>query len=220
VRNASNSARVRARIALLQPSVDAVTATFWGHPRIDALYPRLLTTYHPIMGAAVRFMDTAATLAAARDDALAVPLSRYLRHHAGEERGHDDWVVSDLAALGQPSSVLDRPPAPHALAVLARQYEWAQDAHPVAFLGYVASIEGRPPRLDEVDLLQARTGLPAAAFTTYRKHALVDPRHSADLDALLDGLPLDESHLLLVEQSAMHTLRAVRGMFAALLADA
>jgi hypothetical protein len=217
---AAASARIRARIALVQPSVDAVTARFWSHPRIAALYPRVLAVYHPIMGAAVELMDTAATLAAARDDALAEPLSRYLHHHAGEERGHDQWVLSDLVALGFPPSVVDGPPPAFAASFLDQQRRWIDEVHPVAFLGYLAAIEGRPPRLDEVDAIQARTGFPAEAFTNYRKHAHADPRHSADLDAALDALPLDEAHVALIGASAMDTVRRVRELFAGLLAEA
>ncbi len=215
----SNSKRLRSRIALVQPALDEATAAFWGHPQLAELYPRLLIALHPVVRAAAPMMETAARAARALgDDPLSSALADYYSHHAEEERGHDEWVLSDLEVLGfTREDVLARVPPPASAALFGAQYFWVLHAHPIAFLGYIACIEGRPPLSSELDDVQARTGLPAEAFTSYRKHSQLDPQHKDDLDQLLDRLPLQEYHHNLLSISAIQTSGAVGALFNSLV---
>jgi hypothetical protein len=133
-------------------------------------------------------------------------LARYLLEHVEEELHHDATLLDDLELLGvDRSSVLDRMPSPEVAALVGRQYYWILHFHPIAFLGFVAFMEGYPPTPELIETLIERSGLPRAAFTTYIEHAELDPGHRDRLDRLLDSLPLDEPHEAALGVSAIAT---------------
>jgi hypothetical protein len=141
-----------------------------------------------------------------RDDPLAVPLAAYLEEHVDEELGHDETLLGDLELLGLPrATVLDRMPSPAVAALVGSQYYWIHHHHPVAFLGFVALMEGYPPTPELIETLLARTGYPREAFTTYVEHAELDPGHRDHLDRTLDALPLDAAHEEAIGISAIAT---------------
>jgi hypothetical protein len=105
--------------------------------------------------------------------------------------------------------VLSRPPSPAVAALVGAQYYWILHYHPVAVLGYVAVLEGYPPsdRLlaDWID----RTGYDERAFRTLRLHGELDAGHSAELDELLDRLPVTHEQSTVIGLSALHTVEAL-----------
>ena len=152
---------------------------------------------------------TEAALARAREldgDPLAEPLARYLEEHVDEELGHDETLLGDLELLGfDRATVLGRMPPPSVAALVGGQYYWIHHHHPVAFLGYVALMEGYPPTPELIDELIERSGHPRAAFRTYVEHAELDPGHRDHLDRTVDSLPLDDSHEAVLGISAIAT---------------
>ena len=54
--------------------------------------------------------------------------------------------------------------------------------------------------------LVARSGHPQAAFRTFIRHAHLDPRHKADVDRLIDRLPLEREHIDVMGVSALRTV--------------
>lgn len=148
---------------------------------------------------------TEAALARARELG-GEPLAAYLEEHVDEERGHDDTLLGDLELLGFPrEAVLERMPSPRVAALVGSQYYWILHHHPVAFLGYVALMEGYPPTPDLITALIERTGYPREAFTTYLEHAELDPGHRDHLDRTLDALPLEPRHEQIIGISAIAT---------------
>jgi hypothetical protein len=75
----------------------------------------------------------------------------------------------------------------------------------VAFLGYVALMEGYPPTPELIETLIERTGYPEEAFRTFLEHAELDPGHRDRLDRTIDSLPLDASHEAVLGISAIST---------------
>jgi hypothetical protein len=75
----------------------------------------------------------------------------------------------------------------------------------VAFLGYLAFMEGFPPQPALVERLVRSTGFPRAAFRTMVLHGELDPGHGAELDQTLDALPLSRDHEVLLGLSAIST---------------
>jgi hypothetical protein len=57
-----------------------------------------------------------------------------------------------------------------------------------------------------IDDLQARTGFERAAFRTMIAHAELDPGHGAELDELLDTLPLTAEQSAVIGLSALQTV--------------
>lgn len=216
------SADLRATLALAAPAVRAATAALWQPAGLRARYLAYLGAMHALIRASVPLMELAADRCArpAGYDPVAEPLGRYLREHAEEERGHDDWLLADIAAAGGdpggPAAVL---PSPVIAAMAGAQYYWIEHHHPVALLGYIAVLEGNAPAPGLADRLAAQTALPAAAFRTLRDHAALDTGHLADLDGLLDRLPLSAARRTAVRVSALHTVRELARLFRDLATD-
>jgi hypothetical protein len=178
------------------------------HPRLAELWPEYLVQQHAIIRATVPL--TEAALARARelpeDDLLAIPLAEYLEEHVAEELGHDDTLLGDLALLGVGrGEVLERMPSPAVAALVGSQYYWILHYHPIAFLGFVAVMEGYPPTSELIETLVARTGHPRGAFRTYLEHSELDPGHRDHLDRTIDSLPLDAHHEVVLGLSAIAT---------------
>jgi hypothetical protein len=139
-------------------------------------------------------------------DQLAAPLASYLQEHVEEELHHDETLLGDLEVLGiDCASVLEHMPSPDVAALVGSQYYWILHFHPVAFLGYVALMEGYPPTPELIETLVARTGFPREAFSTYVEHAELDPGHRDHLDRTIDSLPLERWHEAALGVSAIAT---------------
>jgi hypothetical protein len=147
---------------------------------------------------------------AALEQAQALPdqgaLAQYLAEHVDEELGHDETLLGDLEVLGvDRPSVLERIPSPDVAALVGQQYYWIFHFHPMAFLGFVAVMEGYPPAPELIEVLIERTGFPREAFRTYMEHAELDPGHRDHLDRTLDALPLDARNEAALGVSAIAT---------------
>jgi hypothetical protein len=190
------------------------------HPRLGELWPEYLVLQHQIIRATVPLTEAALARARELDDPLAPPLARYLEEHVDEELGHDETLLGDLELLGlDRKTVLDRMPPPSVAALVGGQYYWIHHYHPVAFLGYVALMEGYPPTAELIDELVERSGHPRAAFRTYVEHAELDPGHRDHLDRTIDSLPLDASHEVALGISTIATAALAAGSLEELVAE-
>lgn len=212
------SAALRVKLALADPSVRAATTALWGHePAV--LRPRYLAylyEMHALIRASVPLMERAALRCAelAPGDPAAGPLGRYLERHIEQERGHDAWLLEDLAAAGgDPARAVGRLPSPIVAELAGAQYYWIEHHHPVALLGYIRVLEGNAPAPRLADRLAERTGLPDAAFRTVREHAELDGAHLTDLDDLLDALPLTPVQQTALAVSALRTAAGLNRLF-------
>jgi hypothetical protein len=141
-------------------------------------------------------------------------LAEYLSHHLVEERDHDAWLLNDMEACGIDRKLaLTRPvPGPIA-ALLGAQTYWALQEHPVAFLGYIAVVEGNPPMRQHLDQIRESTGFPDEAFRCLREHADADQGHAAELREFIDSLPLSARHHQLIALSTFETIEALSRIF-------
>ncbi|MET9913374.1 iron-containing redox enzyme family protein [Streptomyces sp. NPDC006476] len=212
----SASAALRVKLDLVTPVLRSATTALWQPCGLTSRYVEYLYTMHALIRASVPLMERAArrcTELAPRDP-VAGPLGRYLERHAEEERGHDDWLLEDLAAAGaDPTEAADRLPSPVVAELAGAQYYWIEHHHPVALLGYILVLEDNAPAPWLADRLAAGTGLPHTAFRTVREHADLDCGHVAALDALLDALPLTTAQQALVAVSALRTTDGVTRLF-------
>jgi hypothetical protein len=178
------------------------------HPRVAELWPEYLMMQYAIIRATVPLTEAALERSRTLQDAdpLAVPLATYLEEHVVEELHHDDVLLGDLEVVGvDRSTVLERLPSPTVAALVGSQYYWILHYHPVAFLGYVALMEGYPPTPELIQTLRGATGFPQEAFRTYVQHAELDPGHRDRLDRTIDSLPLAEWHESALGVSAVAT---------------
>ncbi|MEU3985172.1 iron-containing redox enzyme family protein [Streptomyces sp. NPDC026672] len=209
---------LRARIALTAPAVRAVTERLWRAEGLPERYAEYLVVMHGVVRASVPLLERAAERCAllGPGDPSAGPLERYFRAHAERERGHDDWLLADLTALGgerAAATAVDRQPPPSVARLVGAQYYWVEHHHPVALLGHVAVLEGHAPAPRLAERIIA-AGVPRAAVRTVRDHAELDGDHVAVLHDLLDALPLTPALRYAVTASALHTVDGLTELFA------
>jgi RimJ/RimL family protein N-acetyltransferase len=197
---ASSSKTLRAKIDLALSS--ARPQEFWG--RADAnLVTQIQLRNYDVVRASVRLMLTARHNCQSFDP-VGQGMAPYLDRHVDEERDHARWLSEDLWCLGY-GYVANRQTSALAAELVGAQHYWIYYAHPVALLGYMAVLEGCTASVDSIEAFIERTGYPREALRTLLHHAKVDPGHSADLDDLIDSLPLTQRHVDLMGLSAIHT---------------
>ncbi|MFG2332644.1 iron-containing redox enzyme family protein [Streptomyces sp. NPDC048604] len=204
------------KLALAAPALDAATAALWRPTGLRRRYVRYLVAMHALVRASVPLLERAAARCAALDEPAAPRLATYCLRHAEEERGHDAWLLDDLAAAGAgPAAV---PPA-EVVELAGSQYYRIEHEHPVALLGYMAVLEGHAPSPTLAGRLAAATGLPDAAFRTVREHAELDGGHADEIHRVLDELPLSSGERTVVCVSALHTADLLARLFLSLAAE-
>jgi Iron-containing redox enzyme len=207
-------ARLRSRLDLVQPALDAASARLWRADGLAARYRAYLRVMYDVTRSSVPLMERAARLCAEAKgrDPVAAPLRRYLESHAREESGHDDWLREDLEHLGaaqDPESV----PAVVVARLVGAQYYWMEHHHPVTVLGYIAVMEATAPRAGVAGWIAASAEVPDAALRTVREHADLDGGHTAAVFQLLDSLPLSAARSRAVAVSGLHTAHGLIALY-------
>lgn len=132
----------------------------------------------------------------------------HLYEHMHEEVGHEQWVVSDLEAVGvAPDVTRAHAASVHTLALVGFNY-WAADRrHPCSVLGMlytlevIASVYGGPfaSAIKESLLLQGDVGVSFIA-----SHATMDAKHMAELRVVLNTLNDDAARDAVVESTLVN----------------
>jgi len=116
-------------------------------------------------------------------------LQKELVHYVEEEVGHDEWILSDIAAAGGDAAAVRRGvPSVETDAMVAYAYDTVMRRNPVAFFGMVYVLEGTSVALalHAADAIQRTLGLPNKAFTYLRSHGTLDQQHIGDLASIVD----------------------------------
>jgi hypothetical protein len=202
------SGRLRRKIELVSGPFAVACTTLFRHPRLAELWPEYAIRTHGIIRATVPLMEDAEARARARtDDPVAAGVAAFLAEHIEKERGHDDWLLEDLELIGiDRSVVLARIPSATVASLVGSHYYRVRHCHPVALLGYIAVMEGRPPSPELIDRLVAGSGYPRAAFRAFAEHGELDLHHRAELYDAIDALPLAHTHEILMGVAAMATV--------------
>jgi pyrroloquinoline quinone (PQQ) biosynthesis protein C len=124
-----------------------------------------------------------------------------LDEYVDEERGHDDWILDDIAAAGgDPAAVRERAPSAATELMVAYAYDTIARGNPLGFFGMVHVLEGSSVALAlaAADRIQARLGLPDRAFGYLRSHGTLDREHTAHFARLMDALehPADQAAII------------------------
>jgi Iron-containing redox enzyme len=207
--------RLRTTFAQAEPALAAAAAQLWRLPGLGDRYPEYLRTMYGVIKASVPLMELAAAHCARRPaDPITAPLRAYLVGHIEEERGHDEWLLEDLAVLGHPATVTASALPPPAVAQLVgTQYYWISHHHPVALLGYIAVMEANAPHPSLAARLVEEAAVPEAAVRTVRDHAALDAGHTDAVFELIDSLPLTQPQVTAVAVSGLCTALALMGLF-------
>lgn len=212
------SQRLRAKLDLFGGGLATDLQRFWHGEDLPGRYPRLLRELYAVSLGGIPLMTFARDRAQAWGDPVAEAVGDYLARHVEEERGHAEWVLDDLAALGFERAVeARRAPSLAAVWLLGCGYTWVDQRHPVCILGFLAVLEGRPMTVAFLESVAAASGLPEAAFRFYLDHARLDPFHGADIHGLMDRLELTDDQEEALTLCALHTQSCTQELLRAVL---
>jgi pyrroloquinoline quinone (PQQ) biosynthesis protein C len=124
-----------------------------------------------------------------------------LDEYIDEERGHELWILDDIrAAGGDADAVRDGEPGHATEVMVAYAHDTIARGNPLGFFGMVLVLEGTSVALAQLaaDHIQARLGLPDAAFSYLRSHGTLDQQHTAQLARLMDRIetPADQAAIV------------------------
>lgn len=209
------SERVRLKLAMARTSLDDLTHALFVGQGARAVYVDYLLAMHGVVRASVPLLQWAIDACTRRpDDVLCQALGPYYEQHKAEERGHDQWLLDDLALVGHDrADVIGRLPSATVAALVGPQYYWIAHVHPVALLGYLAVLEGAPASPQLLDQVEQATGWPRAAFSTVERHAALDHGHRDDIDERIDTLALSDQDEALIGVSLFQTVTAATELF-------
>ena len=118
-----------------------------------------------------------------------------------EEAGHDEWILSDIAACGADAEAVRHGRGGHATEVMvAYAYDLIARGNPLGFFGMVHVLEGTSVALAlmAADQIQAHLQLPDRAFSYLRSHGTLDQEHTAHFQLLMDQIsdPQDQADIV------------------------
>lgn len=118
-------------------------------------------------------------------------LRRAVAEYIAEEIGHEEWILSDIAAAGGDADAVraSQPDLPAELMV-AYAYDLVNRGNPAGFFGMVFVLEGTSVALALMadDRIQQALDLPGAAFSYLRSHGTLDQEHTRHLAELLEQM--------------------------------
>lgn len=220
--SAANSELLKSKIRLVDPRLQEQLSLFWGHPRFtDVFEQHLFRLYHAVH-ASVPLMQCALEKSRqlAPNCPVAASLVPYFSEHIEEEKEHDVWLLQDMEVLGVPRDQITEHIPPTVVATLiGTQYYYINHTHPITMIGYLAVVEGNPPRADVLDQIVATTSISKEALRSFYKHAEMDIHHSEELWQLLDDLPLTPRHNALLGTNVMLVTDQLANMLEEVLAE-
>lgn len=161
----------------------------------------LVEAYHHVKHTVPLLMAVGARLA---DDKawLRAAVVEYI----GEEFGHEEWVLDDLAACGVDREAVRRStPGPATELMVAYAYDMVQRVNPLGFFGMVQVLEGTSVAIAEraAAALQQALDLPDSAFSYLRSHGVLDQDHVALFRGLMDRIEAPAEQALIVHAAGM-----------------
>lgn len=108
-----------------------------------------------------------------------------------EERGHDEWILADIAASGGDAAAVRRSEPEFACELLVSYaYDVIGRGNPLGFLGMVHVLEGTSVRAASraAEALGRSLALPPGAFTYLTTHGELDREHTAFFENLVNRI--------------------------------
>lgn len=168
------------------------------HGDIDlAQYVAFLTqAYHHVRHTAPLLMACGSRLSR-RHEWLRAATARYIE----EEIGHDEWILSDLAACGADAdAVRDGTPAFDTEVMVRYAYHQVDRGNPVGFFGMVHVLEGTSTAiaLQAADAIKRALRLPGSAFTYLTSHGSLDVEHTSFFRDLVNRIEAEDDRAEIV----------------------
>ncbi len=128
-----------------------------------------------------------------------------------EEVGHQEWILSDIAACGgDPEAVRGSQPHASTELMVAYAYHQIDRGNPIAFFGMVHVLEGTSTALatHAADTLRGALGLPPEAFSYLNSHGSLDISHVAFFEGLVNRLEREAD-----QQAVLHMARMMYKLY-------
>lgn len=129
-------------------------------------------------------------------------LRAHIVHYIGDEYGHHEWVLNDIAASGGDREAARRsqPAAPTQMMV-SYAYDLIARGNPAGFFGMVLVLEGTSVSLATAAAAQiARTlQLPKKAFSYLNSHGALDVEHVDFFRTLVNGFEHEADQLAVID---------------------
>lgn len=146
-----------------------------------------------------------------RLDASREWLREAIAEYIAEEVGHQEWILSDIAACGGDADAV-RHGQPHASTELMVAYAYHQvdRGNPVAFFGMVHVLEGTSTALatHAAETMRGALGLPPQAFSYLSSHGSLDLDHVAFFEKLMNRLDSADD-----QRAVLHMARMMYGLY-------
>ena len=123
-----------------------------------------------------------------------------------EERGHEQWILDDIAAAGgDADAIRDGLPGPATELMVAYVYDYVNRRNPVGFFGMVHVLEGTSVALatQAARSLERTLALPSTAFRYLRSHGAVDEGHVRFFMDLMNRLQTQDDRAAVVHVATM-----------------
>ena len=147
-------------------------------------------------------------LAASRLDDRLKRVRYELYERIEEEKGHEDWVLEDIKAVGGNADVQAATPSAPVQAMIGYNYYAAERVHPCAVLGMlyvlevVASVYGGKVADSIARAIGRETG--AGGFRFLSSHATMDADHMAKLNVLLKTIDDAEAQSAIIASTRVN----------------
>jgi pyrroloquinoline quinone (PQQ) biosynthesis protein C len=123
-----------------------------------------------------------------------------------EELGHEEWILSDIAACGGDAArVRASQPHPSTETMVAYAYHQVDRGNPVGFFGMVHVLEGTSTALatNAATTIQQSLALPPEAFSYLNSHGSLDLEHVEFFKGLMNRLEDDNDRQAVVHVASM-----------------
>jgi FkbM family methyltransferase len=144
----------------------------------------------------------------ARRDEMDINYMKFCLHHAEEEAGHEMMAFSDIKKLGFNISKNNLPePLPATQELIRYIYEIAENANPLARLGYSFWAERVYTYITPLlKLMKFGAGIPDKSMTFFNEHSDIDAKHAEDVDEAILRFAKTDADWKAIEECMIGTL--------------
>jgi len=145
-------------------------------------------------------------------------LRKAVAEYIDEEYGHEEWILSDIAAAGFDADKA-RSASPNGATELmvAYAYDTIERVNPLGFFGMVQVLEGTSVAiaLKAADAIQQALGLPDTAYSYLRSHGELDLEHMKLFEGLMNRI-IDPTEQAVIVHGAQMFYRLYGDLFRSL----
>lgn len=163
----------------------------------EAYIAYLTEAYHHVRHT-VRFMMAMGVRLPESKKWLHDAISEYIE----EEKGHEEWILNDVAAAGgDKEKARNATPNLETQVLVAYNYDYITRKNPVGFLGMVFMLESTSIQIANkgADAVKGNLGLPQTAFTYLYSHGALDIEHLKFFEDLVNKIDDPEDQAAIIE---------------------